>query len=161
LGSNSRRETDRPTVSTRSPIDRSISVMVSMVEVPETYSELIKELYMLCCCAPNVCAKGWRHQVKTETVNTETKESCPPQRATYTRERLDEATLLHLAKTLVVEAVDLCDLPRLVVSPDERDPVRVSHLGDETGDEATKKKRHRRTVPSVLGQQNSRTTARY
>ncbi len=38
----------------------------------------------------------------------------------------------HLAKTFVVEAVDLCDLPRLVVSPDESDAVRVSHLKNET-----------------------------
>lgn len=33
-----------------------------------------------------------------------------------------------LAQTLVVEAVDLCDLPALVVSPDQEHAVRVPHL---------------------------------
>lgn len=39
------------------------------------------------------------------------------------------------AETLVVEAVDLCNLSRLVVSPEDRDAVAVSKLhGDEEGD---------------------------
>lgn len=33
-----------------------------------------------------------------------------------------------LAEALVVEAVDLCDLPGLVVPPDQRYPVWVAHL---------------------------------
>jgi hypothetical protein len=33
-----------------------------------------------------------------------------------------------LAQALVVEAIDLGDLPALVVSADQRDPIRVPHL---------------------------------
>ena len=38
------------------------------------------------------------------------------------------ASTPHLTETFVVEAVDLCDLPRFVVAPDQSDAIRVSHL---------------------------------
>lgn len=36
-----------------------------------------------------------------------------------------------LAEALIVEAIDLCDLPGLVVSPDQSDPVWITHLRNQ------------------------------
>ena len=46
-------------------------------------------------------------------------------------EDLPDVGVAVLAQALVVEAVDLRDLPALVVPSDERDPVRVAHLQRE------------------------------
>jgi len=39
-----------------------------------------------------------------------------------------DVTAAVLALTLVVKPIHLCDLPRLVVSPDERDAIWIAHF---------------------------------
>lgn len=38
-----------------------------------------------------------------------------------------------LAEALVIEAIDLCDLPGLVVPSDQSDPVWITHLRNKRG----------------------------